>query len=219
MTTEETLSPDEAASDTTINLRSVIIREDSVFARKQKKEYVWIKTLDSLLHDAQNKSNSSVKKYSPSFLDRVFNSVWLRVFLLLIAGGIVVYIISRLFLSTGIFRKPSKKITEQPEEAYEDSMAKDFGPMLRNAVAAGDLRLAMRYLFLQTMQKLNERGLIIFAADKTNSMYVNELSPLHKNTFATLALYYEYIWYGEAEVNKENFDAISTKFNDFIRKI
>jgi Domain of unknown function (DUF4129) len=81
------------------------------------------------------------------------------------------------------------------------------------------MRLAMRYLFLKTLQKLNERELINFAADKTNSQYAREIPAAKRNEFANLALYYEYIWYGNVGVQKETFDGIKTKFDTFLNKI
>lgn len=47
--------------------------------------------------------------------------------------------------------------------------------LAREKLAAGDLRLALRALFLGTLARLGERGLLAIMAGKTNGMYLREL--------------------------------------------
>jgi Domain of unknown function (DUF4129) len=98
-------------------------------------------------------------------------------------------------------------------------MESNFENLQSKAYDAGDMRMAMRYLFLKTLQKLNDRELIRFAVDKTNTAYARELPQAKRNEFASLALYYEYIWYGNIAVQKETFDGIENKFNEFLNRI
>ena len=53
-------------------------------------------------------------------------------------------------------------------------------------------------------------------ADKTNYQYVQELyGKSYKNDFAALTLNYEYIWYGEFEIEEAAFLRISNHFEKF----
>jgi hypothetical protein len=219
----------DVLGDTMINFRAFQLNEDSLAYWKTNKKYAWITNLDSLLHEKQleteDKQKDLMRKGQSvgdglSAADNFFNSAFLKMFLWLIAGGVVFYIIYQLFLSKGVFGKASKKATTAVvEEEVDNNMESDFDSLQRRAYAAGDLRVAMRYLFLKTLQKLNDKELIRFAVDKTNSAYARELPPAKRNEFSSLALYYEYIWYGNIAVQKNTFDGIETKFNQFLQKI
>lgn len=213
----------EVLGDTSVSFRLFVLNRDTLRAWKSKKEYSWIRDLDSLLHDEQDKSKNHPKPVefrSPSMLDNFFNSAGLRLLLWILAAGVVGFIIYKLFLSKGIFGRASTKAAKETEEEEEENIAgRDFNYFLNKAYAEGDLRAATRYLFLMTLQKLDQKELIRFGADKTNSAYMYELPPAKRNDFASLSLYYEYIWYGKAPLQKETFDMIRIRFNDFINKI
>ena len=229
--TEDTEIPDSAAGgfshevfgDTTVTFRSFVLSRYSLAAWKIQKEYRWINNLDSLLHDEEKKSKNKSQRTeyrSPSLAEGILDSAILKWILWIIAGSVVGFIIYQLFLSRGIFGTASAKaVKESDDEVPENIADKDFNYFLNKAYAAGDLRTATRYLFLMTLQKLDQKELIRFGADKTNSTYMYELPPAQRNDFATLSLYYEYIWYGKAPVQKETFDMIRERFNHFFNKL
>ncbi len=221
---------EDVIQDTTVHFRDLIISPDSLKSWKENKRYAWINNIDSLLRDKQKKEDDEAQNAMRkgrdlsdglSGFERFLNSGFLQLLLWVIGGSVVAFIIYRLFLSKGIFGtggKKSKKVVEEAEE-IDNNMESDFESLQRKAYAAGDLRVAMRYMFLKTLQKLNDKELIRFAVDKTNSAYARELPPAKRNEFSSLALYYEYIWYGNIAVQKENFDGIENKFNEFLKRI
>ena len=213
----------EVLEDTTLALRFFSLNKDSARARKNNKEYGWIKDIDSLLKDDQDRNRSKAQQYETphiSFMERLFSSSIFQVLLWTIAGSLVLYIIYRLFLSKGLFGvSATKAVKEETEEEEETITGKDFNLLMNKALAAGDLRSAVRWLFLLTLQKLDEKELIRFGADKTNTAYMQELPPTKRNDFASLSLYYEYTWYGKAPLNKESFEMIRGKFTDFLNRI
>ena len=100
------------------------------------------------------------------------------------------------------------------------SMTADYDKLIDQSITSKNYRLAIRYLYLKSLQKLTEKGAIIFAVDKTNYQYVRELSgKLYKNTFATLTLNYEYVWYGEFEIDQIIFFKLQTEFKQFYNQI
>lgn len=213
-------SPDNnVIPDTAISFRNMEISEDTIAALRKEKGHAWIKNIDSLLRDAQNIRNSARTNTGPSFLEGLFGSSFLKTLLWVLAFCFVGFIIYNLFLSKGFFKTTTTQFIKDNHAEGEDILADDYEPLFRKAYAAGNYKSAMRYLFLQTLQRLNARELIVFSADKTNSMYVNELSVAKRNEFASLALYFEYIRYGNIELSKETFDNIAIKFNAFINKI
>ncbi len=221
---------EDVIQDTTVNFRELIINPDSLHSWKENKKYAWINNIDSLLRDKQQKEDDEAQKAMRkgrdlnnglSGFERFLNSGFLQLLLWFIGGSVVAFIIYRLFLSKGLFGTSGKKAKNVLEEQAEidNNMESDFESLQRKAYAAGDLRVAMRYLFLKTLQKLNDKELIRFAADKTNSAYARELPQAKRNEFSSLALYYEYIWYGNIAVQKQTFDGIENKFNEFLKRI
>ena len=215
----------DVLGDTSVNFNDFLISKDSVAALKLKKDYGWIKNIDSFLL-AQKKEDGKQAKIiikqnsGDSFLSKLFNSGILKVIMWVIAAAVVLFIIYKLFLSEAVFGRRNVKtgINLQNDEEDED-LVNDYDQLLRKAYGEGNWRFAMRFLFLKTLQKLNEKELIKYAVDKTNSAYVMELPSAKKNDFASLALYYEYVWYGKAEIGKDIFDAIENKYNNFLNKI
>ena len=222
---EESEFAKDVLGDTTVNFNDFLISKDSVASLKLKKDYGWIKNIDSFLL-AQKKEDGKQAKIvtkqnsGSSFLDNLFNSGILQVIMWVIAAAVVLFIIYKIFLSEAVFGRRNVKagINLQNDEEDED-LVNDYDQLLRKAHVEGNWRFAMRFLFLKTLQKLNEKELIKYAVDKTNSAYVLELPSAKKNDFASLALYYEYVWYGKAEIGKDTFDAIENKFNNFLNKI
>ena len=217
---------DDVLADTAINFRNLFDAQDSINNWKLQKKYAWISNIDSALLEAQKKAKSKEKdhikeyNYSPSFLEKIFNSRLLEIFLWIAALGFVGFIIYHLFLSKGIFSKPSKRATTSAlDEDIIDHLDNDFDSLYKKAYSAGDTKLAMRYLFLSLLKRLDEKELIQFAADKTNSIYIREIPAGKRNNFAQIALYYEYIWYGNATVSIQTFDTIKNKVNKFLNTI
>ena len=212
----------DVTGDTSINFNGLEVTKDSITFWKNKKEYSWIKNLDSFLLDKKKQTEKQQKivfreNNNRSFFDAFFNSNILQTILWMGAVALLLFIIYKLFLSNAVFNKRSKKAkVEIQEDADDTTLANDYNSLLRRAYLKGEWKLAMRFLFLKTLQNLNNKELIRYSIDKTNSNYVRELPPATRNMFSSLALYYEYIWYGNAPVTKETFDAIENKFNEFL---
>ena len=215
----------DVLGDTTINFNNFSLQRDTISVIKLKKEYSWTTNIDSFLL-AKKKEDSSQSKIvisqnnGSSFLSRLFNSLILKVTMWVIAAVLILFIIYRLFLSEGVFGKRSiKPGINLLSEEEDTSLINDYDELLRKAYNNGNWRFAMRFLFLKTLQKLNEKEIIKYAVDKTNSVYTTELPVVWKNDFASLALYYEYVWYGNIKIEKDVFDALENKFNNFLNKI
>ena len=224
-TKEESDFAKEVLGDTTISFNDFSIQRDTVSAIKLKRDYSWITNIDSFLlaqkMDDNMQSKIVIKQNSGnSFISNFLNSGILQVLMWIIAASLVLFIIYKLFLSEAVFNKRKTKagINLQTEE-LDIHLVNDYDKLLNVAYADGNWRFAMRYLFLKTLQKLNENEMIKYAVDKTNSVYVLELPVAKKNDFASLALYYEYIWYGKVEIQKNIFDSIQIKYDHFLNKI
>ena len=238
----------EVQGDTSINFNAFELSTDSINAWKNNKNYEWIKTIENdLKQNLENeeggtgtgnrnknnrkigeskedegewktrKRNSSGSSGSSSF----FNSGILKVILWALAGIFIFFVVYNLFLNKGNFGKKSKQQAVKIEEEVvdENDMETDFADLQRKAYNAGDTRLAMRYMFLKMLQNLQQKNYIQFVADKTNAAYATELPVGFKNDFAALAMYFEYVWYGKLDIEKDVFDKIEIKYNQFLNRI
>ena len=229
----------DVQGDTAILFNDFELNKDSINTWKNSKKYSWIKTLENDLKNNLNENAISSKKSEEKGASEigeneeetirtrnsggvnVFNSAGLKIILWVLAGAFICFIIYNLFLSKGVFNKNIKQSKAEvvEEEVDENDMDNDFASLQKKAYYAGDTRLAMRYLFLKMLQKLDQKNHIKFAADKTNAVYAREMSDNFRNDFASLAMYFEYIWYGKFGITKEVFDKIETQYNQFLNRI
>lgn len=140
---------------------------------------------------------------------------WVILILLLAGMGYLLYrFMQKNDLS--IFRKP--KLVDGLEEIQEENLqsASEYEEKIRVAIAAGEIRQAIRWWYLYTLFQLASRQLITPGREKTNNDYLRSMrnTPYYK-TFSTLTLDYEYIWYGGFEISADNFRAMDQQFRDF----
>ena len=118
----------------------------------------------------------------------------------------------------GFFASSAKKIkSEEITDNISDNIFEiDFDAAIAKAIAQSDFRLATRLFFLRLLKTMTEKNILEYAADKTNFDYLFTLSNTKYYTaFATAARNYEYIWYGNFEVNAQQFATIKQGFENF----
>ncbi|MBY0478328.1 MAG: DUF4129 domain-containing protein [Chitinophagaceae bacterium] len=218
---EETTVEVEQPVDTMLVMNSWMYPADSLRKIKQQKEFSYIKNLDSLLKARQEAYLKSKKEMEeeekvqpPDMLPVVRFLLWT------IAITAVLFIIYRLFLSErGLFSAPTKnKKTEIEEEVVVDE--EYLTQQLKEAIRNKNYRLAIRYLYLQSLSKMADKEWLVLSPDKTNDQYVRELNKAqHKNEFARVTLYYEYAWYGDFVIADEVFTSVQKEIELFQQKI
>ncbi len=224
-TTEDYGFAPQSHGDTLLSFRNIKDAGDTVRQWKTKKEFAYLHNLDSLLSNLQEQQKKEPVKtnnrIAPPPSINLFSSGFFQLIMWGLAIFFVGFILYHLFLSKGFFKKSSTKKTKENNtvEEEENISDSDYERLLRQSYLLGDMRMAARYLFLKTLQKLNEKELITFAADKTNSDYLYEMPQAKRAAFSSLALYYEYIWYGNMAVAKYDFDKIEIKFNEFLNRL
>jgi hypothetical protein len=190
------------------------IESDSVQAVNSDKGFYYKRYMDSLLRATQFKVQKPRRRVDLSGSD-FFSSIFGIIFWIL-AIGLFTYLVYRLFLSNSSFLSRSRKNIASDIAVVEEENAHDPDLLLRNAIRNGNYRLAVRYLYLQLLQRLSEKKLIEINTNKTNYEYVMEVRR-HKfaNEFAWLTLQYEYVWYGEYPVDERLFEQIQGSFTQF----
>jgi len=135
---------------------------------------------------------------SPQLLQFSEYLIYLLLFLL------AIYLLVKVFTNesfNSIFNKKAKNLNNV--YLNEDHIeAIDLNNLLNIAITSKNYRLAIRYQFLLTLQKLSTKDIIEWHFEKTNSDYLTEINqiPLQEN-FKKVAYLYDYIWYGEQPIN------------------
>lgn len=184
------------------------IQNDKSFAysRKQKK-------------DEKEKSSST-----PAFegIGNFLNAGFFKFLMFLMVGFILFFVIRHFFFSGEFsFNRYRKKKESEDESNFENiEVFSDWDIALKKALSQNDYRLAIRVLYLETLQKLNQRGWITFEQEKTNWDYVNQMSSNeHGSSFTLLTKYFDYIWYGSFTVNQEQYQQLENSYRNFQRSI
>lgn len=223
---EEAVAVDEVVGkpDTTLHLNRLVVSTDSMYKRRNEKDFAYMKNIDSLLKakDKEDKKQSSAKPRGGGFFSWILGSSFIQIVLWLLAIAFVLFIVYRLFLVDSIFarrRKKSQGIDVETEEE-EIGIETDFEQLIKQALLSNNYRQAVRYQYLRTLHALAAKGYFELQPDKTNYQYVYELTnKTHQNDFAALTMNYEYVWYGEFIIDEELYRRIEAGFNNLNKKL
>ena len=85
--------------------------------------------------------------------------------------------------------------------------------MIQAALNEQNYRLAVRFYYLLVLQKLAQKDLIDWQVQKTNADYVYEIKDnTLRGNFSRLTRIYDFIWYGNFEVNANDFAKAEKEF-------
>lgn len=146
----------------------------------------------------------------------------LRVFALVITGIILYFLIKFLLRKDGnsFFRKKNKKLTISNDDLQENIHEINFKESIADFERQSDYRSAIRYHFLFVLKNLSDQKLISWNLEKTNKDYINELKDEHvKINFQELTHIFNYVWYGDFEIDEERYHLLKVKFSQFKIKI
>lgn len=115
-----------------------------------------------------------------------------------------------------VFYGKSASVTIDFKEFDEDIQKINFEALIADALSKRDFRKAVRLHFLKLLKDLTDNNLIKWQIDKTNNDYSMELSNgKYSSKFHELALMYEYVWYGDFQLDESNFNSTLLKFKEF----
>jgi len=130
----------------------------------------------------------------------------------------VLFVIYKLLSSdlSNMFSRESKETMLPYNESLENIHEITFDEEIEKALAARNYKLAVRLLYLSSLKQLNDAQLIHWQIEKTNSVYLEELTNVdQRQSFSVLTRQFEYIWYGNFPVDGQSFTNIQTLFADF----
>lgn len=209
--------------DTTLTANYLFLPLDSVKQWRREKAYAYTTYLDSLLR-AKNKSKtkSTIRVPQGGLFNNFLGSGFVSVLLWTLAILFVVFIVYRLFLADGAFKRKTTQVNNALAEAEEGEISSDsdFDGLISHALQSGNYRLAVRYQYLRALHTLANRSLLVLAPDKTNFQYVREIANRElREAFAAITLHYDYVWYGEFRIDQPAYQRIEKYFTDLNQKL
>ena len=138
-------------------------------------------------------------------------------YLLLVAiGALVIWLLYKADVLGNIFPNRSKNQGLGYETLDENIHEINFTDRLNQAIEGRSYRLAVRLLYLQTLKRLTDNGLINWQVNKTNRQYAHELTgSALRPGFDRLTTQFEYVWYGDFPVDEDRFGTIRQQFQEF----
>ena len=98
----------------------------------------------------------------------------------------------------------------------EDIRGIDLEAMIREAEEANDLRRAIRLHYLLVLRKLVDQDVLKWSPEYTDQDYMRQVrDPALRSRFAHVALVFQWVWYGHAEVDAERYASIKRPFVEF----
>ncbi|HXA01818.1 MAG TPA: DUF4129 domain-containing protein [Cytophagaceae bacterium] len=161
------------------------------------------------------------KLFSNYSVSKVYFYIY-NFFLYVLTPLVVIFILWKLFGADKRFflYGSSKKNKMNFEEAPENIHEINFDKLIQEAISKQQFRLAVRLSYLLLLKELTIKNLITWSPEKTNYEYLREIKENKtRDQFAHNTLMYEYVWYGDFEINQENFTKVSGAFRAFTEQI
>jgi hypothetical protein len=210
---------EEMAADTSLVQSYWNYPMDSIHRIRNEKDFAYAAKLDSLLRKRQEMMLKKQKEQKPVKEPvNIFPLIQAILWVLLISA--LLFVLYRVFLSDrGLFASPTRnKQLEVEDEPVTDEIYLE--QQLNEAIRSKNYRLAIRFLYLQSLSRLAEKGWLQLSPDKTNYQYVRELAkPQLKQSFARITLHYEYAWYGDLSIATDVFESVKQEFDLFHQSI
>lgn len=149
-----------------------------------------------------------------------FVAILMKVLAVLIIVFVIYLIVKALIGKEGrwIFGKDSSKKTIYYSELEKNIHLLDFKKLIQESIERGEKRIAIRYYYLWLLKVMAQNHYIEWDIEKTNSDYLYELqSPVYKEEFTYLSYLYNYIWYGEFEIDEATFKKAEKRFKNSIK--
>lgn len=135
----------------------------------------------------------------------------------------VIYLIAKALLNKEgrwIFGRSSDAKIIRYDDIANNIHQQDFKKLIANAKQSDDKRLVIRYYYLWLLQKMTDRQLIEWDIEKTNSDYYREIkSAAAKDRFAYVSYLYDYVWYGEFELDDATYQKTCNAFENAIQLV
>lgn len=209
--------------DTTSTLQPVTFNAEKIEAYKKQNDFAYLQEVENDSWWTRFKKWLDLKfnqlvswlfgEYEPNSFIAFFLST-LPYLIIVAILSFILWLFLKLNPGTSILDEP-----EKPEVSFheEEELVRsgDISDLIEKAISNGDYRLAVRYYYLQLLKILNEKELINYEYQKTDSEYLAEVKEEYKSPLKKVMRLYDFIWYGNFPVNAEDFSRVQSSFLQF----
>lgn len=199
------------------NLKEQYTGEDFIYERTIENSGWWTRFKQWLNDWFRDLFNLKNKRQASNITDIAIKIAGVIIFLL------VIYFIFKAVINdegTWVFGKSSDKNIIPVTDIEANIQSTDFKTLIASAESENNYRLAIRYYYLWLLKGLTNAEIIEYDVEKTNSDYQNEIvSNDIKNKFSYSSYLYNYIWYGEFDVDETQFSKAKSAFINFLKDI
>lgn len=135
----------------------------------------------------------------------------------------VIYLIVKAILNKEgqwVFGKSTTKKIISDDDIERNLKLVDFEKLIKETIKSGDNRLTIRYYYLWILKRMSEKSIIDWNPEKTNTDYFYEIQNQKlKEDFSYVSYLYNYIWYGEFELDNNTFESAKKSFEQTLKSI
>lgn len=197
------------------NFKKKYTDQNFIYEQKAPEKSYWERFKDWLASILR-----SIFSFSTTEASLKFTVLFLRIIAILVIVLVIYLIVKAIINKEGqwIFGKNSQKRTVHYSDIEKNIHLLDFEKLIKESLASGEKRTAVRYYYLWLLKTMAQHNYIEWDIEKTNSDYLYELQkPAHKEEFTYLSYLYNYIWYGEFEINDTTFNKAENRFKNALK--
>lgn len=197
---------------------------EQMLRRYQSKDFEYIESISdkmSLVKVLYNRFKELVYSFLPKQNLQV--SVWLLKLLGVLGGFLLLYTFYRYFIASKVFfaknPKESKSVVDSIDYVEKNLMKLNVQTYIDTALQNADYALAIRYQQLLNIQKLQEKGYVLWDQAKTSIELIDQVDDEQlKKDYISCTRVYDYVWFGDFKINKEHYEVYRRAFEDFRRR-
>lgn len=147
-----------------------------------------------------------------------YAEIFLRIFAIIIVAVVLYFLINFLLGKEGnyFFSRKNRKIAISGKDLHENIHEINFPQTIDEFERKKDFRSAVRYRFLFVLKQLSDSKIIDWNPEKTNRDYFFEIkNNAAQNRFSELVYIFDYVWYGEFELDEKSYQHYRGKFLNF----
>lgn len=195
-----------------------------MITKYQTKEFEYVESISDKISIWK-----SILDWIDNFLGDLFPKIegnpgqWFYNLLGVLGAAFVLFLLYKFFFSGRQFISNPKEETSDEQNAIafveKNLLDLDINNYIKQAVATNNYALAIRYLQLLNIQLLAKKDIFTWDQTKTNLELMDEIKQDDiKQDFKRCSALFDYVWFGDFEVNSEKFESISKTFNEFQRR-
>ena len=154
----------------------------------------------------------------PTWRKWLFWTLIIGIFMAVVIWALVTGDVRLFHRKSRTIRDAEAPLEEEPET--EDIFSMNFERELEKARSVRNFRLMVRLQYLRTLRDLSNRGMIDYAHDPPNSVYLAQLSGSQQyRDFFRLTRHFEYTWYGQFTVTEPLYGQMEQDFLTFKQRL